>query len=117
MTIFTLHDGSREHFFPKPLHEWPQSTGRPAVEMGWTAKGYIRGGVGASVSKRFDNEQKQFLHSIFDTHKRTGVKVHEQAAHEMMVKHFNQTGEGQALSKRKVLRVAQIKSWLSQENA
>jgi hypothetical protein len=85
--------------------------------MGWTAKGYIRGGVGASVSKRFDNEQKQFLHSIFDTHKRTGVKVHEQAAHEMMVKHFNQTGEGQALSKRKVLRVAQIKSWLSQENA
>ena len=85
--------------------------------MGWAAKGYIRGGVGSAVSKRFDNEQKQFLHSIFDTYKRTGVKVHEKAAHEMMVKHFNQTGEGQALSKRKVLRVAQIKSWLSQENA
>ncbi len=93
-----------------PVHEWPAATGRPAVEMGWAAKGYIHGGVGAAVSKRFDKEQKKILHSIFDTYKRTGVKVHEKAAHEMMVNHFNQTGEGHALSKRKVLRVAQIKS-------
>ena len=87
------------------------------VKMGWAVKGYICVGVGPAVSKRFDKEQKEFLHSIFDTYKRTGVKVHEKAAHDLMVNHFNQTGQDHPLPSRKILRVGQVKSWLSQENA
>ncbi len=55
----------------------------------------IGGKYAEVVNTRFDNEQKRFLLSIYDFYKRTGVKVHEKAAHDMMVKHFNQTGEGQ----------------------